>query len=296
MPATTIDGRLWAACAASYRVGLSGSEDFKNLEPYNEWVGFVDSPTGIVKDADAYNAILVGTTASEIIVAFRGTIPFDDTEDPLMERISDWVVDFHAELVRAPGMAGRVHEGFYGVVEGLWGPLCDEIARRQAENPRLPVYFTGHSKGGGTAPIAARRWAALSAHEPLVLTFGAARCGDQEFAGEFNSALSMLRYENREDCVPHLPPGLEFMSHIVELAERILRVPDYCSIGHMRYIAPDGSLSPIDSTGAYEASIAAARHARIEALVMRGDFDQLRCDHTIWRTGGYQKAVCPGAV
>jgi hypothetical protein len=110
-------------------------------------VNYSPDPTPI--SADKINACLVGQTTSGIIVAFRGTLPPKEPDSYL-----DWLQDLFAEPVAYQGLPGKVHDGFLKAVNSILPAVIDAV---NALNPstKNPVYVTGHSKGGGMAPIAA---------------------------------------------------------------------------------------------------------------------------------------------
>lgn len=126
------------------------------------------------------------------VLAFRGTVTEWEAR-PLLSWV-DWCNDFHAELVKSPGMPGRVHAGFLSTLTNLW-PLIE---------PQLPasgpVYVTGHSKGGAVAQLAA---VYLRERNPAVVTFAAPRAGNVAFSLEYPAGC--VRYEKVGDIVPMLP-------------------------------------------------------------------------------------------
>jgi hypothetical protein len=121
---------------------------------------------------------------SSSVLAFRGTL----TEGLAAE--SDWINDFHADLVTDPRFPGKVHGGFLKSIDALW-PFISDI---------IPRYITGHSKGGALALLAG--WL-FQVFEPTVITFAAPRVGNSAFARSYSMA---FRYENPKDIVPKLPP------------------------------------------------------------------------------------------
>ena len=65
------------------------------------WLG--DVPCQVGGD-EQINAVMVGETASEVIVAFRGTEPFDSPDKERM--ILDWIDDLLVDQVPAPAGPG----------------------------------------------------------------------------------------------------------------------------------------------------------------------------------------------
>jgi triacylglycerol lipase len=129
------------------------------------------------------------------VVAFRGTRP---------GVLADLLADADLRLVRWEG-AGRVHAGFAAAL------------RRFESFPAGRVWFTGHSLGGALATLAHAR-----APGAGLVTFGAPRVGDREFAAAFPGRA--WRVVNNNDFVPRLPP------------------PPYRHVGRLRYFDRRGRL------------------------------------------------------
>ena len=147
--------------------------------------------------------------------------------------ILDWLNNADAPLVAEPGMPGLVHQGFRDALNELWPLMWPEVSARLAASPGKPIYITGHSKGGALAALAAMRCQAAGL-SPYVCTFAAARCGDQDFATGYNAAVThSVRYEYRDDIVPHLPPDAAF----VELFKKIPFVADAVTGLHQGYVS-----------------------------------------------------------
>lgn len=122
--------------------------------------------------------------SADSILVFRGTL----TEGLAAE--SDWINDFHADLISDPRYPGKVHQGFSQSLTALWPFIAD----------CRPKYITGHSKGGALALLAG--WL-FKDSDPVVITFAAPRVGNVGFARSYAKA---FRYENPKDIVPKLPP------------------------------------------------------------------------------------------
>jgi hypothetical protein len=177
-----------------------------------------------------FDFALVGRIADPegIVVAFRGTLPPLDLS-PDGKRIGnpailglpvilDWANNVRADLVlgaqvragqAAATIPGAVHEGFAGSLARLWPGVSAAIDRLRGADAAPRLYFTGHSKGGALANLAAvcarQVWQGASVK---VATFGAARAGDEEFARAFAAAgIDCQRYEVMGDLVPGLPPA-----------------------------------------------------------------------------------------
>jgi hypothetical protein len=185
---------------------------------------WLEPPTGI--DAPEIDFALVGRFAEGIVIAFRGTLPPLDLS-PDGRRIvapepsqwpaiiQDWRNDVRVTM-RAdapagarPSLPGRVHPGFAASLDRLWDGIAAAVRSLRGADAAPRLYFTGHSKGGTLANLAAlcaRR--ALPAAIVKAATFGAARAGDAVFAEAYRAAgIDCQRYEVAEDLVPGLPPG-----------------------------------------------------------------------------------------
>ena len=167
---------------------------------------------------------LVGRFAEGIVIAFRGTLPPLDLSPDLRRIVkpetmgpavvADWLNDLnspHARGVSIGGatLPGGVHRGLAASLGRLWKGVAAEIVRLRAAHPAAPLYFTGHSKGGALANLAAvlarRLWPAAAVK---VATFGAARTGDPDFALHYRQAgIECHRYEVTGDKITDLPPG-----------------------------------------------------------------------------------------
>jgi Lipase (class 3) len=184
---------------------------------FSKAVAYSSGPSAIA--ADNINACLVGQSAVGIIVAFRGTLPPKETYS-----WRDWLQDLFAEPVSYRGLPGLVHSGF---LEALNSILPQVITATNSLNPSPtnPVYVTGHSKGGGMAPLAAYLMR-QSSNIPIkqVVTFAAPKSGDGGFQTGYQSVFkNHIRYENYGDLVPLLPPADEFIGL---LAKAISYIPD----------------------------------------------------------------------
>lgn len=161
-------------------------------------------PSGPVTGQFMRESVTFGVTGSEIMVAFRGTLPPDFLDLGLSG--ADWLNDAQVEMTAVPGAPYKVHKGFWFATGDLWNQLKPELDALVAGHPTLPVVFTGHSKGGAMAQVAAVRFghAAQTVH---VCTFASARAGDAAFVAAFDAAVDdARRYEYGADVVPHLPP------------------------------------------------------------------------------------------
>jgi len=175
---------------------------------------------------ESTKAIIVKDTKSEpnlIVVAFRGTTPFDAVQ---------WKTDVDISWYDLPNV-GKMHGGFMkalGLLEnGGWPKKIDERSQHQyayyaireqlremlKENKDAKFILTGHSLGGALAILFV---AMLIFHEEEdlldklqgVYTFGQPRVGDEKF-GEFMISklkkydVKYFRYVYSNDVVPRIP-------------------------------------------------------------------------------------------
>jgi hypothetical protein len=133
------------------------------------------------------------------IGGFRGT---SDVRDAL--------TDAQIALMPVPDLASRegwVHTGVCAAVDGIL-PQLAKICRESAEGQQF--YFTGHSLGGGEAPLAAYLLAVEGFNVAGVITFAGMRFASATFAASYNKLLGdrTQRVVAQYDIVPHLPlPG-----------------------------------------------------------------------------------------
>ncbi|KAL2522549.1 alpha/beta-hydrolase superfamily protein [Forsythia ovata] len=159
-----------------------------------------------------------------IIVAFRGTEPFD---------AAAWSTDFDISWYKLHGIEGRVHSGFMKALglklDGSW-PIDDgedsehlpayntitkELKRHFQINNRTRFVVTGHSLGGALAILFP---AVLALHKEDgvlnrlegVYTFGQPKVGDEKFGNFMEKQLEhygvkYYRFVYSHDIVPRLP-------------------------------------------------------------------------------------------
>ncbi len=290
--AIDLTGRLLCACSQAYSILTTGPGPMP--QPRAGYVGWSQPPQAFATGDDKIDAVLVGETANEIIVAFRGTLPFDSPNQRQM--IMDWLDDLDCPLVADPGLPGLVHQGFSVCVNLLWPQVKPLVAAALAVSPQRPIYITGHSKGGAVAFLAGwlcrQAFPAAAVH---VCTFAAARCGDQAFADAYNAILPQTaRYEYADDIVPHLPPDLAFAHMFADtpfLAARLaLMSYNYVSAGDLFFINWTGQI--VQDTG--NPLLRFERFMHLATLIAEFKFAQIAGDHSINLGSGYATAICPG--
>lgn len=268
---------------------------------FSKAVDYSSGPTAIA--ADNINACLVGQTAIGIIVAFRGTLPVNEPDS-----WRDWLQDLLAEPMPYQGLPGMVHSGFLAALNSM---LPQVITATNSLNPSQtnPVYITGHSKGGGMAPIAAYLMQQGS-NIPVTqtVTFAAPKSGDAGFQIGYQSVFkNHIRYENYGDLVPLLPPADE---SIGILAKAVAYIPDIGSdLSKLISVAAGWDYRPVGAELFIES---AANHYQINTneLALEQVFDftwnlaqnigdwetALGNAHTLGCGYGYMSGTCPTSV
>jgi hypothetical protein len=296
-PAPTVEGRLLCASYCTYSIDGSGTLPTASLSPFYDGAGFTQPPATFGGGIHNINACLVGSTADGVVLAFRGTLPLADLRLltlTSLDALLDWMNDFNADLISASGLPGLVHAGFWGSLESLWPAAHAEVQRQLAQIPAGQLFITGHSKGGGIAPLAAMRFLTESI-TARVVTFAAPKCGDEDFAAAYNPQINHERYEYADDIVPHLPPSAKFLDLLSKLPFRgdrfaNLRRFDYEAVGTLEFI--DWSRHFVADSPALET----VRFLSLARLIATGQFRQIALDHSIDCGSGYTTAVCPSGV
>ncbi len=146
----------------------------------------------------------VGSTGKKVILAFRGSI-FSQGEHDTLTWLERAFADWSANLSLEPKQfhSGLVQGSYLDAVLEVWGDVSSLLADHGAKDKKL--FVTGHSLGGGLAAIAGAmcKWENGLEVEG-VYTYGSPRVADESFAR--NYPVPLLRFENRNDIFPHLPP------------------------------------------------------------------------------------------
>ena len=307
MPAT-LDCRLLCACECAYDI-TPGTNTYNPTPPnqaYRDTVAFTSALATSCGGIEQINACLIGQNADGIIVAFRGTLPLS-LKDP--DSLLDWLNDFfeaptsgEAGIGKIPGL---VHSGFY---ESTMSVISGVLAAVMALDPdgKIPVYVTGHSKGGAMASLAA--WM-LSQNMGIpvakVVTLASPKTGDPAFQSAYQAKLPQTRYENYQDIVPLLPPSPAFLgwSNKLDLIpgapKDLLRL--FQKAQEWEYV-PVGQLEFIQSAAlGYQVIPDEPVSKQIWDVVTelgddiwRGNFDSFLYAHTLSCKLGYMSSVCPG--
>ena len=267
--------RMAKASDAAYYIGKPGGVASC---PFYRDVGFTAAPQTFV--ANRINAALVGTTATEVFVAFRGTLPIDtDDWNDFVESLLDWVNDGDAKLLEVDYADGLVHQGFAKSLDLLWGDVLSAV-RAQHLASKLPVVVTGHSKGGALASLGALRLQHDAATTPAaVYTFGSPRAGNTPFSrGPDAKIPSDSRFENRDDLVPHLPPTAPLLSFLAEADPRLARLSahGYQHEGLLEFLKWDGTL-----TEGSNLLLDGQRMVHLGELAATDEIKQVALDHSL---------------
>ena len=257
-------------------------------------IGWLPAPqNGFASGTDLMNAGYVGETATEIIVALRGTLPLSLSSPDKRQALLDWLNDADALLVAFDAFPGLVHKGFLGALETLWPNMAPAVNAASAASPLKPIYVVGHSKGGAMANLAALR---INRDLPnatvAVTTFAAARPGDVRFQANYDQVIThSIRFEYRDDVVPHLPPTSDFfevLMHIPAFAKDLSPVIDlnFVSVGDLYFINWD---TPPKIEGA-DFFLEMRRRLSLGALILTLQFGKIFGDHSIDPSGGYDSA------
>jgi hypothetical protein len=294
MPAPTLDGRLLCACNGTYAIASDGNLELDPGDTYYAGAGFLKPPATFVGGDDAIDACLVGTIPDGVVLAFRGTLPFDINR---YTTLLDWLNDFNADPVAADGYPGFVHPGFLGSVQQLWDRALGEVKRQQAAlAAAAPLLITGHSKGGAMTALAAWRFHAETDIPTKVVGFAGAKSADRTFRDAYDAAVDHTRYEYADDIVPHLPPSsggfLDVVSSLPVIGQRYagLQRFDYEPVGVLRFIDWSGEVDDDSPALPVERALSLVR------LIARQRFHQIAADHAITCGSGYMTAVCPTGV
>ena len=140
-----------------------------------------------------------------VLVAFSGSDMREREGNGVFDALADWTVNLSVDTVPS-GNGGRVHRGFAGALDEVWGPRGEDAGLEGYLDGlcgagRRRVWFTGHSLGGALATIAAGRYG----HAPEVYTFGSPRVGDEGYVEGLD--LPVYRFVHGGDSVPKLPVG-----------------------------------------------------------------------------------------
>ncbi|PSB20985.1 lipase family protein [Phormidesmis priestleyi ULC007] len=296
MISTTLSLECRSLCASVAAYSIDPTGKFIPQEPYYSAVGFLTPPIAFAAGEDDIDACLVGTTDQGVVLAFRGTIPPDIHDQQSM---LDWISDLTDNPIAAPGIPGKVHEGFWQGLSSLWEPMVKEIKQQMnAGGKSLPLYITGHSKGGAMSSLAALRLKIEEDINPAaVYTYAAAHPGDTTFANQYQLEIpNHIRYEYGNDIVPHIVPDAAFIdaiAHIPELGKffKGLETWDYTHVGTLRFI--DWNKKAIVGESS---KLQMERLARLVGAIVEWQFEAIVTAHSASCGGGYMGGMCSSGV
>lgn len=170
-------------------------EDTEIIEPIVKSWGFKDY--SFFDNKRKGTQAFVSANSRTVLIAFRGTEPTE---------LKDVKADL--KVIKERSVAGRVHRGFKGALDGVWLDLLDHVKRVRRNNQR--IWVTGHSLGAALATLATARLQ-MANNIPVqgLITFGQPRTGNKEFAKAFDRALAgrVYRFVNNTDLVTRVPPA-----------------------------------------------------------------------------------------
>lgn len=234
---TNLDRRMLYFCNLAYDRGKVGSD--VGWTPRDKQIGLLAPPRRVERNPGLHldtgeifhrDVAVVGQTAQEIVVAFRGTQPPREGADPNEKYsiFSDWINNINVVgMAPDPIFPGIVHNGFAGAATALMeaadGVLARIKAMRAVAGAPQKIILTGHSKGGAVAVLAA--WllyhqSGIAPNQLEVITFGSARAGDADFVAHYAATTIETRvYESNRDIVPLLPAGGNVAPILVTVAK-----------------------------------------------------------------------------
>lgn len=296
-PAPTLVGQMLCASVYAYAIQPDGTFN-ASYPPYDAASG-LSSPTPIVAGADSLdiNACLVGLSTAQdaVVVAFRGTLPPSERS---ITTLIDWMNDFYAAPMTVTGIPGSVHSGFWDGLDSLWATLLPQVKTlmQGSGGQTLPLYITGHSKGGALASLAAARFHFLEGIEPTAIyTFASPMPGDDVFAASYPYNGIHSRYEYQDDIVPNLPPD----STLVELLQAIPDIGKYFDGMQSWDYTPVGTLQFInwsDQIVGASPLLAAQRVLSLLKLMGELQFSTIMGDHGADCGDGYMTVLNPTGV
>ena len=255
-------------------------------------VGYIEDP--FVVTSSQIEACLIGKTKSEIIVAFRGTLPPAWTWDSLF----DWIQNiFLAEPKAYDYIPGKVHSGFHFALMSLADDVVQAIHNLDPSHS-LPLYITGHSKGGGMASIAAMLFRnKYNLKVEQTITIAGPKPGDIDFSKVYETTFNNdINYENYLDIVPFLAPSdffIDLLKLIPGLPQNFRKLLDkasewnYENVGQVKYINEKGQLAPPPSNFDRVKVIAETLPFHPSKI---GDAHHISCGYR------YMKGICQGEV
>jgi hypothetical protein len=203
---------------------VKGPDDayFYDVIPvYQDRIGFTQSadiytPAFVATGDDYINGALVGTLDDgNVVLALRGTLPPNLTNNDFIEWIKDWAQDADIPPKPWPYLASgsgdiQVESGFADAMESLW-PSVQTMLNKAITTETTGVVITGHSKGAAMTFLAATMVAQAFpdlANAIQVYAFAAPVTGNEDFMNAYKTtpyAGNTHRYQVENDVVPFVP-------------------------------------------------------------------------------------------
>lgn len=151
--------------------------------------------------------LILASDDTRIVVAIRGT-EFEKDEGKPLSALEDFARDAQFGL-RNPSWSDdfRVHNGFRKEVEAIAEPVENMLLDLLVQESKQ-VWITGHSLGGAVGQLLASRLQGRGIHIAGMVTFGAPKVGDRDWAKHY-AALGLAnrthRVVNMADLGPRVP-------------------------------------------------------------------------------------------
>lgn len=157
--------------------------------------------------SDNCEALAVTLPGNIFGIAFRGTASLHDAVWDM--RVIPWR---HHTL-------GLVHTGFSDGVDAIWPAILASMPDKD-----MAIAFTGHSKGGAEATLCAALAVERGYLVKHLITFGSPRVAASGKVLDIlaRGGVNILRYVNRGDPVPRVPPWFFGYRHVglaIEIGE-----------------------------------------------------------------------------
>ena len=162
------------------------------------------------KKTMTFSKIYFNEEKSTVVVAFRGT---------MKTSVRDWMNNLKIRKVKLSlngKQLGKVHKGFLSTYLHDRKKIVSKVKQLIKEGKVKNLIFTGHSKGGATATLAALDFATSAIKkdgiQSKLITFGQPRTGNSDFAKKVDNfvpeyARVLSFFGNKKfDAVPIVPP------------------------------------------------------------------------------------------
>ena len=143
------------------------------------------------------------------------------------QTLGDWINNFDIRVIRT--FCGHIHYGFAKSLDSIPRDSIEKIIATFKKPSKL--YITGHSRGGALAFLTGAILIKSGYRPTAIYTFGAPKFGLASFRDWWKvngSDVQTFCFTNKDDPVPHLPPGPEDIPHVAKLLLKIIvYVPRY---------------------------------------------------------------------